>query len=272
MFCENCGSQLSDNAKFCTKCGNKIILEDFKTPQIGERAQEITKSVPNRFPVKKETQKGNNENYKKLDTKNTTIGGCIALAIIIIIGVPIYRGCSRFYEGYSEGKRDVELKEIEREKTNEKRSKMPSGMCIEEDGKDICGYGLYNIPYKVPGREKDSLILLEPYKKHWINGSKMTVKFKGGVIVLDGESIDNHLTKRAAMIVFTVADNYPDIKVLRIYSNWPCNDNYGNSYDLTVFDMTIDMNTVKEINRSGFQPERLLELFPYSAQDTDPDC
>lgn len=88
MFCENCGSQLSDNAKFCTKCGNKIILEDFKTPQINKRAPETTKSVPNRFPVKQEAQKGNIEEIIK-DKSKLLGSGCLIIFVFIILVIVI---------------------------------------------------------------------------------------------------------------------------------------------------------------------------------------
>lgn len=28
MFCENCGTQVSENTKFCPKCGTQIIQEE----------------------------------------------------------------------------------------------------------------------------------------------------------------------------------------------------------------------------------------------------
>ena len=33
MKCERCGTELSNNAKFCTNCGNKIKRPEYTTPQ-----------------------------------------------------------------------------------------------------------------------------------------------------------------------------------------------------------------------------------------------
>ena len=42
MFCKNCGSELSDSAKFCTKCGTKV--ESTPTPVVEEpKAKEKVK-------------------------------------------------------------------------------------------------------------------------------------------------------------------------------------------------------------------------------------
>ena len=47
MKCKYCGAQLSENAKFCGVCGNKVEREEIK--------QDESKSIPNKNQ-KQETQ------------------------------------------------------------------------------------------------------------------------------------------------------------------------------------------------------------------------
>ena len=43
MFCKNCGSELSDSAKFCTKCGTKV--EAKPTPVVEEPKEKVKEKV-----------------------------------------------------------------------------------------------------------------------------------------------------------------------------------------------------------------------------------
>jgi len=89
MFCENCGSQLSDNAKFCAKCGNKVILEDFQTPQMKVGASEPAKSFPGRFPERQDEQIKNTTNAEIKNKAKLFGAGCLIIFIFIFLAFAV---------------------------------------------------------------------------------------------------------------------------------------------------------------------------------------
>ena len=53
MFCRNCGSEVSDNAKFCSKCGANVERKNTDANQInrqGETSNNISPQQPPRVP------------------------------------------------------------------------------------------------------------------------------------------------------------------------------------------------------------------------------
>lgn len=51
MFCKNCGKKLSDNAKFCTGCGEKVVLEEEKIEELLETAETTETTERTETPV-----------------------------------------------------------------------------------------------------------------------------------------------------------------------------------------------------------------------------
>lgn len=102
MKCKYCGAQLSENAKFCGVCGNKVEREEIK--------QDESKSIPNKNQKQKENKDKKVENGKK------GIIPAILLLCVIVIGAGFF-----YYKnkgGAAKTASTTNKKEIEKSKNN----------------------------------------------------------------------------------------------------------------------------------------------------------
>ena len=73
-YCSNCGKELSDNAKFCPSCGNKIKLE-----VIGVEKKELFKKIEGEYP-KQEV-----ETSREISKPKSSAWVWIIVVIILVI-------------------------------------------------------------------------------------------------------------------------------------------------------------------------------------------
>lgn len=89
MICKYCQGEMSDNAKFCPTCGERVVQEE---------AEEIVVVVPDETPVLEETEETVSPEEVAAGTKNlkkmkrvAAISGCIAglavLGTVLIVGI-----------------------------------------------------------------------------------------------------------------------------------------------------------------------------------------
>ncbi len=89
MYCENCGTKLSDDAKFCPNCGEKIKFGAAANKAKQETVQ--NRDIPGKIPKQETT--GNNQkqgsagNNQKKNNKNTLIGIVVIAVIGLVIGL-----------------------------------------------------------------------------------------------------------------------------------------------------------------------------------------
>lgn len=82
MVCKNCGSELSDSAKFCSKCGSSQKPSDTASKQLNDYLE-----------VLKHIKDSNNNNSSSVDSEEveekvcTTITGIFILLYIIAFGL-----------------------------------------------------------------------------------------------------------------------------------------------------------------------------------------
>lgn len=102
MKCKYCGAQLSENAKFCGVCGNKVEREEIK--------QDESKSIPN----KNQKQKENKD--KKVEKGKKGIIPAILLLCVIVAGAGVFY--YRNKGGDTKTASTTNKKEIEKSKNN----------------------------------------------------------------------------------------------------------------------------------------------------------
>ena len=72
MFCSKCGNKIEENHEFCSKCGNRILSMPIKLDDM------LSQAAPLNI---------HNTTVKKASSKKYIIGLCVALGIVLVIGV-----------------------------------------------------------------------------------------------------------------------------------------------------------------------------------------
>lgn len=72
MFCRKCGKELSDNAKFCNKCGTPVIKDNKKEANLDNETPQQEVEVVHNLPVT-ESEKTNNDGNMETDSIKQTI-------------------------------------------------------------------------------------------------------------------------------------------------------------------------------------------------------
>ena len=91
MYCDNCGNQLRDGAKFCNKCGMQIVGETVSSDVIDKREDVSNDQTPlTSYSQSSETdQKIQNEKSPANPPKNKkriiTISAITAILLVVII-------------------------------------------------------------------------------------------------------------------------------------------------------------------------------------------
>ena len=75
MYCTNCGTILQQGSKFCQQCGQQVA----QSPIVGQKLTD-----PPVLTGVKDTS----------TTKNSSMAGCVVLAVMVIIGFAVLRGCN----------------------------------------------------------------------------------------------------------------------------------------------------------------------------------
>lgn len=87
MVCKNCGSELSDSAKFCSKCGSSQKSSDTASKQLNDYS-EVLKHIKDSNNNKSSSV--DSEKVKEMEEKVcTTIGGILLLLYIIGVGLSL---------------------------------------------------------------------------------------------------------------------------------------------------------------------------------------
>lgn len=102
MKCRHCGAQLSETAKFCGVCGNKVEREEVK--------KDRDKSIPN------EQQKQKKDKDKKAENGKKGIIPAILLLCVIVVGVGVFYYKNKV--GDTKTTSTTNKKEIEKSKNN----------------------------------------------------------------------------------------------------------------------------------------------------------
>lgn len=72
MFCRKCGKELSDNAKFCNRCGTPVIKDNKREANLDNETQQQEVEVVHNIPVI-ESEKTNNDGNVETDSIKQTI-------------------------------------------------------------------------------------------------------------------------------------------------------------------------------------------------------
>lgn len=72
MFCRKCGKELSDNAKFCNRCGTPVIKDNKREANLDNETQQQEVEVVHNIPVT-ESEKTNNDGNMETDSIKQTI-------------------------------------------------------------------------------------------------------------------------------------------------------------------------------------------------------
>ena len=83
MYCENCGAKLSDDVRFCSRCGHKIHKMPNNTLKIEEKT---TTNNSNKNKTSKKSGINLNEIKNKNQNSEYVVVGVFALVLIIIGG------------------------------------------------------------------------------------------------------------------------------------------------------------------------------------------
>lgn len=175
MFCENCGGQLSDTAKFCTKCGAKVVMShnlsnkenksankpEETTNKISSNKTDIIVSKNNR---QKKAQKIKNADYLK-DRAKLLGTGCLISCLLIFIPIIII-SCMHLNEkkakklsGQTQQEQKSENKSCNRDCAISlvKKHKIPNGMTVDEQirNKEVLNYGNGEWKAYKPGQGTD---------------------------------------------------------------------------------------------------------------------
>ena len=73
MFCRKCGKELSDNAKFCNRCGTPVIKDNKKEANLDNEIQQQKVEVVHNIPVTESEKTNNDDNVETDNIKQTII-------------------------------------------------------------------------------------------------------------------------------------------------------------------------------------------------------
>lgn len=242
MICSNCGKENNENTKFCTECGNSLILVKNDEVNSVNNGTNVDNSINDSMNVNNSNLDNNlNNNVKKKHTGLIiTLVGCFIVVIIAVAAVILWKTSSNSVDG-----NDVNSNNTVNSNSNNNQNNTSSTKTNPTNDKN-------NLVTKFDNYNVDITMDIE------VSGTKMVTTFTGTV---DEKNQIEYLKANISMMGMSITtETYTDFKNGITYMSEPITGGWikesesSQIVDLnSILDSLINMENVTKVDDNHFK-------------------